>query len=74
VHGFPFFCLLVDFIFNVYQFPLRHLSAVLTVAFGYLIINLSNINMSKLTLSKRPPSMFLSTGNPQEVMCGWFWH
>ena len=40
VHGFPCFCLLVDFVFNVYQFPFRHLLVVLGVAIIYLFINL----------------------------------
>ena len=41
VHGFPFLCLSVDFIFNSYQFPLRHLPVIMTIGGGYLVINLS---------------------------------
>lgn len=40
VHGFPFFCLLVDFIFNSYQFPWRHLPVVLALGLFYLVVNL----------------------------------
>ena len=41
LHGFPLFCLAIDFIFNSYQFPLRHLIILLLVAVFYMVVNCS---------------------------------
>jgi len=39
MHGIPFFLLLVDFLLNSYQFPIRHFLVSLLVAITYIIIN-----------------------------------
>lgn len=50
-HGFPLASLLLDFIFNSYRFPVRHLLPVVGTAIFYLFINLGNFEvMSVYTL------------------------
>ena len=49
VHGFPFFCLLVDFVLNCYQFPLRHLTVIMTIGGGYLVVNLGTNVITEFT-------------------------
>lgn len=39
IHGFPLFSLIVDFIFNTYQFPLRHLTVIIIFGCLYLTLN-----------------------------------
>ena len=49
VHGFPLFCLLVDFIFNVLPFIHRHLIIALLAGVFYMGINLGTMIYRQLT-------------------------
>ena len=47
MHGFPFFCLLVDFCLNVVPFIHRHLIWTMLTALSYLLINLGTFWQTK---------------------------
>jgi hypothetical protein len=39
IHGMPFLLLLIDFVFNSYQFPIRHVIMTFIVGGIYIVIN-----------------------------------